>query len=143
PAYPFLAIAFALPFQAIIKEWHNKIDISSRSFIVFKIVSCMLLISVIVFSLSQKGKISRDKKTLQLVFECNKYIPSNSVISIDNETYTKWELHAYFARYKNISLDDNEKHLYYLHNKHLPILDLDEEYVHLTDIDSYSLYKKR
>lgn len=143
PAYPFLAIAFAIPFQAIIKEWQEKIDSSSRNFIVFKIVSCLALISVILFSISQKGKISREKKTLKLVFECNKYIPSNSVISIDNETYTKWELHAYFARYKNISLDENEKHLYYLHNKHLPFPDLDEEYILLTDIDSYSLYKKK
>lgn len=141
PAYPFLAIAFALPFQAIIKEWHNKIDISSRSFIVFKIVSCLALVSVTLFSISQKGKISREEKTLKLVFECNKYIPSNSVISIDKETYREWGLHANFARYKNISLDDNEKHLYYLHNKHLPILDLDEEYVHLTDIDNYSLLR--
>ena len=42
-----------------------------------------------------------------------------------------------------ISLDDNERHLYYLHNKDLAIHDLDKEYIHLTDIDSYSLYKKR
>ena len=105
PAYPFLAIALALLFQPFIKQLLEKINVLSRGFLVFKIVSCSVLIVVIAFSISQKGKISRDKKDLQLVFECGKHIPSNTTISIDQETYFEWGLHAYFARYKGISLN--------------------------------------
>ena len=143
PAYPFLAIAFALPFQAFIKELQGKINSSSKGFSAFKIISCTLLISVFLFSFSQKGKIGRDKKELQLVFECNKYIPSNTTISVDDEMYFEWGLHAYFARYKNISLDGSNNHLFYLHNKDLPLSQLDKEYIHLTDIENFSLYKRK
>jgi hypothetical protein len=141
PAYPFLAIAFALPFQAFIKEWQGKINSSSRGFLVFKIISCVIVIAVIVFSFSQKGNIGRDKKNVQLIFECSKYIPENTIISIDKEMYAEWGLHAYFVRHKNISLDKENAHLFYLHNQDLP-LPQDEEYVHLTDIENFSLYKK-
>ena len=57
PAYPFLAIVFALLFQPFIKELQEKINISSRGFLAFKIISCVMFVSVIVFSFSQKGKI--------------------------------------------------------------------------------------
>jgi len=141
PAYPFLAIAFALLFQPFIKELQEKINISSRGFLAFKIISCVIFISVIAFSFSQKGKISRDKKDLQFVFECSKYIPSNTTISIDNETFFEWGLHAYFARYQSISLDRNNKHLFYLHNQNLPLSHPSEEYIYLVDIENYSIYK--
>ena len=143
PAYPFLAIALALPFQAFIKEWHGKINHSSKGFLVFKIISCVLFVSVIVFSVSQKGKIGRDKAHLLLVFECSKYISSNTTISIDAEMYSDWRLHAYFARYNSISLDCDNKHPFYLHNQDFSLPQLDEEYVHLIDIEHYTLLKKR
>jgi len=142
-AYPFLAIAFALPFQAFIKELLEKIDSSSKGFFVFKTISCILFIFVLVFSFSQKEKISRDKKELQLVFECGKYIPSNTIISIDKKTYPVWKLHAYFARYKDISLDPDNQHQFYLHNKDLPLPQLGDGYIHLTDIDNFTLFKEK
>ena len=143
PAYPFLAIAFALPFQPFVKGLMEKINSSSKSFLVFKIISYFLLISVFLFSFSQKGKIGRDKKELQLVFECGKYIPENTTISIDDETYITWKLHAYFARYKNISLDSDNSQLFYLHNQNLPFSHLHDEYIHLIEIDNFVLLKKK
>ena len=143
PAYPFLAIAFALPFQAFIKEWQDKINKSSPAFWSFKILSCVLLLSIIVYSFSQKEKISRDKRELHLVLECSKYIPSNTTISIDDNTYSDWGLHAYFARYKNISLDCRNEYLFYLHDRNFSSLKLlDDEYTHLIDIENFTLYKK-
>jgi len=143
PAYPFLAIAFALPFQPLVKGLMEKINSSSKSFFVFKIISYFLLISVFLFSFSQKGKIGRDEKELQLVFECGKYIPENTTISIDDETYIAWKLHAYFARYKNISLDPDNSQLFYLHNQDLPFSHLHDEYIHLIEIDNFVLIEKK
>ena len=143
PAYPFLAIAFALPFQPFIQKLMEKINSASRGFLAFKIISCIFFLSVVVFAFSQKGKISRDKKEIQLVFECSKYIPSNTTISIDKETYSEWSIHAYFARYKNIALSTDNNHLFYLHNQDVPWTLSEKEYIHLIDIENFSLYKKK
>lgn len=144
PAYPFLAIAFALLFQPFIKQLMEKINGSSRGFLLFKIISCAVFIAVIVFAFSQKGKMGRDKKELSIVFECSKYIPPNTTISIDKETFSNWSLHAYFARYKSISLDDGDSmHSYYLHNPQSPLPPLNEDYVHLTDIEGFGFYMRK
>ena len=142
PAYPFLAIAFALPFQPLIQTLMEKISTSSKGFLSFKIVSCTLLIAVIVFSVSQKGKIARDKPELQLVFVCGQYIPPNTTISIDKEMYSRWSLHAYFARYKSISLDPDNRHRYYLHDKNLPISPLDENSTVLAEMGDFVLFER-
>ena len=145
PAYPFLAIAFALPLQPFIKGFMEKINSASKGFFVFKTLICILLASSVLFSFSQKGKIERDKKELQLVFECGKYISPNTTINIDKEIYHEYYLHAYFARYKNISLDANadNRHLFYLHNQDFPLPSLEDEYVPLTEIDNFILLKKK
>ena len=143
PAYPFLAIAFALPFQPIIQNLMNKLNTLSKGFWIFKIVSCVLLLSVFIFAFSQKGKIGRDKKELQLVFECSKYIPSNTTISIDKETYLDWAIHAYFARHKSISLDRENAHEYYLYDKNLLLRLSEEDYFAITEIENFVLLKKK
>ena len=99
-----------------------------------------MLVAAILFSFSQKGKIERDKKELELVFECSKYIPAGTTISIDKETFPKWELHAYFARYQYISLDCNNTHLFYLHNRDLPLPPFVEESVPLINTDDFTLF---
>jgi 4-amino-4-deoxy-L-arabinose transferase-like glycosyltransferase len=142
PAYPFLAIAFALPFQPFVKSLIETINGSSKVFFVFKTITCLVFIAVIVFSVSQKGKIARSKEMLQLVFACGKYIPSNTTISIDKETYSRWTLHSYFARYATISLDQNNIHRYYLHDKNLPLSSLDENSTVLTKIGNFVLMER-
>jgi 4-amino-4-deoxy-L-arabinose transferase-like glycosyltransferase len=142
PSYPFLAIALALPFQPYIQQLMEKINASSKGFRVFKIVSCVLLLSVIVFSFSQKGKIGRDKQDLQIVFECNKRIPPNTTISIDRNAHSKWGFHAYFARYENITLDAHHANEYYLHDKNLPFSLSEEDYVSVFEMENFVLLKR-
>ena len=139
PAYPFLAIAFALPFQPFIQKLMEKTNESSKGFLIFKIVSCVLFLSVIVFAFSQKGKIGRDNVQLHVVFECNKYIPSNTTISIDEKTYSHWSMQSYFARYKAITLDSHNAHPYYLHDKNVPFRLSEEDYIPLIEVENFVL----
>ena len=143
PAYPFWAIALSLPFQPFVLKLMEKINYSSKGFLVFKISSSVLFLSVILLAFSQKEKISRDKKELQLIFECSKFIPSNITITIDEKTYIEWELHAYFARYKDIALDKHNAHTYYLHDKNLPIYLSEDDYVSITEVENFVLLKKK
>lgn len=142
PAYPFWAIALSLPFQPIIQKRMEKINSLSKGFLAFKIISIGLLLSVIVFAFSQKGKIGRDKNDLQTVFECGKYIPSHTTITIDEQTYSEWGLHAYFARYKDIALDKTNVHTYYLHNKDLSLCLPAEDYTTITEVENFVLFKR-
>jgi hypothetical protein len=143
PAYPFLAIALALPFQPFMKSIMEKINLVARGFLIFKIISRILLLSVLLFSFSQKGKIARNEKELNIVFACSQYIPQHTVISIDKETSGYWLLHACFARYNRISLDANNNiHSYYLHDKNLSPNLLDENYIYLTEIENFVLFKR-
>jgi len=142
PAYPFLAIALSLPFQPFIHKLMEKINAASKGFLIFKIVSCALLFGVMTFAFSQKGKIGRDKNDLQLVFECNKYIPPNTTISVEFETFTRWGIHAYFARYQDIRLDAHNAHFYYLHDKNLPFRLPEDDYFPVMEIENFVLLKK-
>lgn len=61
------------------------------------------------------GKIGRDKDKLEDLHVILPEIPENSIISINKSMH--WEdysLIGYFARYKNISLDNKLKHEYIL-----------------------------
>ncbi len=142
PAYPFMAIALALPFQPYLKILMDKIQVHSKGFLIFKIMSFILLISVIFFSLSQYGKIARNKKELQTVFACNKYIPENSRISVDFDEFTNWGLQSYFARYQNICLDTIKGHTYYLQNQNTDSVSSNENYIPIIDVENFMLLKK-
>lgn len=142
PAYPFLTIAFALPFQPFIQQLMEKINASSKGFRTFKVIVCVLFLSVIVFAFTQKGKIGRDSKELQTVFTCCDYIPPNTTISIDLKTRSQWGMQGYFARYKDITLDHSNAHTYYLHDKNVPFRLLEEDYMLVVEVENFILLKK-
>ena len=146
PAYPFLAIALALLFQPMVKRWMEKINVALRVFVIFKWMSCVLFGISIMVTIALNGRIGRDEQ-LQVVAEISSYIPNNVTISIDEGTPCSWRLydwlHAYFARYKNISLDQTNEHTYYLHDKRVePRLPLNS-YILLTKVGEYELRMKR
>ena len=142
PAYPFLVIAFALPFQPFIKNLMEKINTASKGFLIFKIVSFSLLFAVLVFSFSQKNKFARGQEELETVFLCSKYVPQYTTISIEWDIRSRYNFYGYFARYQHISLDPNHAHRYYLHDKSLSSKILDENYIPLLDMENFVLFKR-
>lgn len=109
---PYLAIALGLLIEPIIRQVFIMTEKKKQILFYLSVFVFCLAIAVNVFFC---GKIGRDKDKLEDLHVILPEIPENSIISIDKSMH--WEdysLIGYFARYKNISLDNKLKHEYIL-----------------------------
>lgn len=135
---PYLAIALGLLIEPIIRQVFIMTEKKKQILFYLSVFVFCLAIAVNVFFC---GKIGRDKDKLEDLHVILPEIPENSIISIDKSMH--WEdysLIGYFARYKNISLDNKLKHEYILSaNKQLS----DSSYVLVNDkTKNMFLYKR-
>jgi hypothetical protein len=63
----------------------------------------------IVLSLYFHNRYSRDNNKIKETYTILYEIPQGSIININPEMFEDWSLHAYFARFKNVSLDPDLK----------------------------------
>ncbi|HEY3386595.1 MAG TPA: glycosyltransferase family 39 protein [Saprospiraceae bacterium] len=73
----------------------------------------LILLAVTFISINAKNP-KRDHDLIADLGSIQRIIPKRTTISISPEIETRWSLHAYFMRYNTISLDDKNKHLYFL-----------------------------
>ena len=61
----------------------------------------------------------RDKQMLEDVYSISSRVSNDEIIDIPKNLAQNWPLHAYFARYSDISLDDvpTQAHQFYLTKK--------------------------
>lgn len=107
--YPFFAIAIAYYIYPIIKPEIKKFYEKKRTFKAFKIITFVVILSSVTLSLMQINRIGRDEQTIS---ECKKIINAigkNETINICENMYSNWNLHGYFSRYGNISLNSTQK----------------------------------
>ena len=64
-----------------------------------------MIITGIILSLSSANKFSRDKDKITDTYLIMPEITKGTVINIAPGMYDDWSLHAYYGRFKNISLD--------------------------------------
>ncbi len=81
-----------------------------RILIVSLVICCMAVSSTVYFA----GRPGRDKALLADIHTLLPYTTEREILSIDEETYVNWKLHAYMARYKSLSLDKKNAHNLYL-----------------------------
>lgn len=105
PTYPFFAIATSIFIYPFIDYLVIRLNFKSKAFRVFKWISYGLFVAGIVLSLCFCNRYSRDKDKIRDVYSILPEIPQGSIINISPEIFDDWNLHAYFARFKNISLD--------------------------------------
>lgn len=119
PSFPYFAIGFALIISPWVSIKISKINVKSKAFKRFKLISLALLLGVLVFTAMQKGKISRESDTLLDVYTIGKVVPRFSVISVPKTQYDEYDfvLQGFLVRYFNISIDPNPIHDYYLQLK--------------------------
>jgi 4-amino-4-deoxy-L-arabinose transferase-like glycosyltransferase len=113
--YPFFAIGLSLIFISNAKALFDKIRLNAIKWV--QISSYILVVSSIVFSVTQFNKTSRDKEILEDVYKLSEIIPEGEIVSINKSFYTNWGMHGYFYRAKNISLDSNKKHRFHITKK--------------------------
>jgi len=105
PTYPFFAIATAVFIYPFIDSFIISINYKSKGFVFFKWIAYGLFIAGIILSLASTNRFSRDKEIITDTFIILPEIPEGTVININPAMYDDWSLHAYYGRFKNISLD--------------------------------------
>ena len=120
PSFPYFATALVF----LIKTQYNtalKNIVESKNKIL-QYFSILLFISVVVFSVSKIGGISRDKDILSDVNKIGNVVPKYSIITTSEEVYNNWYLQFYLYRKFEISLNHNKIPYKYLlllkDNKH-------------------------
>ena len=114
PAYPYIAIAFALYSLPYVVQSFNTLRTDTKSYKIFNYLSILLIVSTMTLTLYFSGKILRDKVILDDTYKIINTLPKKTVISIDTTLKEEWSLIGYLYRYAYISLDTLNKHKYYI-----------------------------
>ena len=146
PVYPFFAIGIGIIMYPYVDSLLVKINYESKGFFIFKLIGYGLFFTGIILSLNFSDHFSRDKDKIKDTYIILPEIPKGSVINISRDMLNDWSLHAYFNRFKKISLDPD------LNNKREYLLIKNENYsdtlnsnyiiVKLTTIN-YQLFKRK
>jgi hypothetical protein len=105
PVYPLFSIGLAILIYPVVNSFISDIRYESTGFMIIRWVAYGFLASGIILSVYYSGGFSRDKKLVEDTTAVCSVIPAGTIINISPEIYEDWSLHAYFARFKNISLD--------------------------------------
>lgn len=128
-ALPCFAIAISMLLAPRLASLINKINITSKGFRLFVLVSVALLISSIIFAGSRIGKCKRDGDVISDVYEIGTVIPHGEIAAVPTEMMDEWSIRYYLLRYFYISMDyKNKNHRYFLVWKKLPVNIIPEGY---------------
>lgn len=117
PSLPYFAIGLSVLIAPAIVSFQEKINTNTPKFKIFLIIAFLLLVSVTVFSIMQKGKTSRDRDMLSDVYSIGKVVPRLAEITVPTVIMDEYVLGCYFIRYFNISLRPEEERDFYLRRK--------------------------
>lgn len=146
PTYPFFAIGAAIFIYPFTDSFLQKINFESKGFIFFKWFGYTLFAAGILLSLFYSDGYSRDKEKIRETYSVLDIVPGGVIINISPDMYEDWSLHAYFARFKNVSLDPDlsNKREYLLIKKenYYDTLKTSYEFIK-TNTAEYQLFRKR
>lgn len=142
PSIPFYILSFSFVIYPYILKTIDKI--SQKTYKIITNISLSVLLITVIFSFLKFGDAYRDKKLINDITVISKYIGTNSTITTTKELWYNWQLHAYFARKSNTSLNCDNFLEYFLIDKNTDTL---EDYlsnyqsVNL-DLENFILLKK-
>jgi hypothetical protein len=142
-AMPFFAIAIAMWLAPRLTLLINKIPIEHIGFKIAKATALLLVLISIIFSAMQIGKFKRDEGVLKDIYTIGTIVPQKSIINMPKDMVNDWSIVCYFERYFDISLEDENKHTYFVIRKDLPKALVPANYklypIQTTDLDLYKL----
>jgi hypothetical protein len=138
--YPLLAVSLSLLLQS--NAAYLVARITRKQTTMLRIIALFLLIISFSLSVAQVGRIGRDKDKIADCHAIIEVVEKNSLIDLSPDLYVDWSLHAYMARYGNVSLIvDCSEHEYYLTdrmNEHQP------DYIRVdVELNSFVLFRRR
>jgi hypothetical protein len=146
PAYPFFALGLSILIYSYVDSLMMHLNYKSKGFLIFKWMGYGLFCLGIMLSIVFSDHYSRDKNKIEDTYAIIKDIPRGTIINILPDMYEDWGLHAYYARFKNISLDpdlNNRRDFLLIKNEsYSDTLNLNYEIVKLNTID-FKLYKMK
>ena len=119
PSFPFLAIAFAVLVVPVISSAIERIDIHQWKYKLFLTVSVLLFVVMTIFTISQKGKISREQDVISDVYQIGSVVPRFSTLTVPAKMYDQYDfvLQGFLVRYFNISISPYKQYEYFLKEK--------------------------
>jgi 4-amino-4-deoxy-L-arabinose transferase-like glycosyltransferase len=141
-AFPVFALSVACFLSNRISFLTDKINVTGKSFNIFKIISIIVLVGSLLFTVLQIGKTKRDEEMLPDIYAIGKIVPYGEVISIPSAISYEWGLSEYFSRNFYITLDaGTNQQNYFMIRKDLPKNLVPPNYklypIHTTFVDLY------
>ena len=140
PAFPYLGIAFASFIAPFIGSGGKNNLITKYLFP----TAILTFSGVLICTLLQTGKISREKETLSDVYKIGQVVPKFSTLTVPEDQYDQYNfiLQGFLVRYFHISISPYKEYDYFLTEKDSRIM-IPRGYVN-TDIplEKYYLYKR-
>ena len=142
--FPFFSLALAAYIVPHVKYLADKFHVRTRSLILFKYCSYLLLIVSLFLITLQNNRIGRDKELIEDIYVMTDIIPRGTTISVPSDVWGNWSLHSYFQRYAEISMESKETHsLKYLLVEKGYTQELPAAYEkHPVTLHNYELYMK-
>jgi hypothetical protein len=126
PSIPFYILSISFFVVPFLKQ---KLDTLSNTTLKWMKRSSYTVASIVlILSVFQFGKFSRDEEKLTDIYVISNAIPEGTVISTTKDLWQDWSLVAYMSRVGNISLDCDNKHEYLLIENNTIDPGLPEEY---------------
>ena len=145
PTYPIFSIGISILMYPFVNSLLIRINYSSKGFLFFKWISYGLFSIGILVSISYSDGYSRDNNKIKDTYAILAEIPQGSIINITPDMNEDWSLHAYFNRFKNVSLDpelNNIRDYLLIKNEYYSdTLTSNFQIVRLNTLD-FQLYKK-
>jgi hypothetical protein len=108
PSLAFFAISQGLLVYPVVERVITEITSSGSR--IFRTISIAFLGIGLSLCLYFSGSICRDRDIINDLKKISSVIPDNSTIGILPEMNTSWNLHGYYGRYHNITLDADLSH---------------------------------
>ncbi len=102
--YPFFALGFAFLLQERVRDIVIRFEKSEKNFLRFKNFAVLFFSISILYVFYFSSKYGNDVDKVSDLEKIQNYIPRETIIGILPEMYIDWSLHAYYYRYKSISL---------------------------------------
>lgn len=111
-SFPYFALAIGLLVLPYVEATMEKLKNKKFNILNYFLGGLIMVAIACVAFNAQNPK--RDHDMIADLGDIRKVIPERTTISIPPEMDTRWNIHAYFMRYANISLDARSKHPYLL-----------------------------
>ena len=107
PAFPCFALALGFMVAPTWSALSRGLKPGTRAHRILSLLASLSLLAALGVAALQVGRVRRDPQKLAAVRDILAVVPQKAHLGICPAMWTDWQLHAYFARYGQVSLDTN------------------------------------